>query len=49
MYYILLLQDLSLDEYHLLSCYLLTQGMIHLTLIIITITGMITGLHDLPI
>ena len=47
MLYILLFHDMLLDEYHLLSGYLLTQGMIHLTLVIITVTGMITGLHDL--
>ena len=46
MHYILLFHDLLLDEYHLSSCYLLTQGMIHLTPIIITVTGMMTGLHD---
>jgi len=45
MHYILLFHDMLLDKYHPLSCYLLTPSMIHLTLIIITITGMITGLH----
>jgi len=48
MCYLLLFHDLLLDEYHLLSCYLLTPSMIHLTLIIITIMGMITGHYALP-